>query len=113
MIRLQSLVNLDQNLRKHGSRLFVLRGDPTKILPQLYESLKITHVYHEIDTEPFWQQRDFHMSKEASKKQVAVVAVHGHTLYDPIAIVRANKKRPPLTMNAFLSVRITNLIYCL
>lgn len=32
---LQSLEDLDENLRKHGSRLLVLHGNPTTVIPEL------------------------------------------------------------------------------
>ena len=36
---LQSLENLDENLRKHGSRLLLLHGNPTTVLPALLEKV--------------------------------------------------------------------------
>jgi deoxyribodipyrimidine photolyase len=37
---LQSLENLDENLRKHGSRLLLLHGNPTTVIPALLGKVK-------------------------------------------------------------------------
>lgn len=36
---LQSLQDLDDNLRKHGSRLLLLNGNPTAVIPELLEKV--------------------------------------------------------------------------
>lgn len=36
---LQSLQNLDDNLRQHGSRLLLMNGNPTTVIPELLEKV--------------------------------------------------------------------------
>jgi deoxyribodipyrimidine photolyase len=105
--RLQSLVELNQQLVKVGSQLLVLRGNPLEIFPFLLTQWNITHVYHSIDTEPFWQWRDSQLADISKQHEVEYIGIHGHTLYDPFSIVKANNNKAPLSMTAFLKVLMT------
>ena len=55
----ETLADLDRSLssRKYGSKLLVIRGDPTQIFPKLLKSLKVTDLYFESDTEPSSSQK--------------------------------------------------------
>ena len=57
---LECLRDLDNSLKERGSRLYVTSGDPTKVLPQLWNQWYITHMTHEADEtgEPYAQNRD-------------------------------------------------------
>ena len=63
----QSLVEVDEQLQKKGSRLVVLKGDPTDEIPKLVQKLKVDAVYSNRDYEPYAQNRD-HKVCEALKK---------------------------------------------
>lgn len=54
----RSLIELDQQLHHHGSRLLVRHGDPTEIIPQLAEQLQAKSVFFNHDYEPAAKQRD-------------------------------------------------------
>ena len=66
------------------------KGNPIMLLPQIFNSWNISSLYHEIDTEPFWQVRDAKIEKIAKENGVCVIASYGHTLFDPIATVKKN-----------------------
>lgn len=69
---LQSLQNLDVNLRKRHGRLIVLHGDPKTVLPAVAEVLKVSHVYFEKDTEPYALERDTAVSESLGKMGIEV-----------------------------------------
>ncbi len=55
---LESLRELDANLKKHGSRLVVVRGKPQEIFTKLLTELKPTTVYWNRDYTPTARHRD-------------------------------------------------------
>ncbi|KAL6116676.1 cry1 [Pungitius sinensis] len=98
---LQSLQDLDSSLRKHNSRLFVIRGQPTDVFPRLFEEWNISHLSYEYDSEPFGKERDAAIKKLARKAGVEVTAHVSHTLYDPDKIIELNGGQSPLTYKRF------------
>ena len=79
---LQSLEDLDQSLRKLNSRLFVVRGQPADVLPQLFRDWNINYFTFEEDPEPFGQVRDRNIVAMCKELGVSVVKEASHTLYD-------------------------------
>ena len=55
---IESLRDIDQKLRTHGSSLIVLHGDPAHEIPKLASNLAIDAVYTARDFEPYALQRD-------------------------------------------------------
>ena len=55
---LESLKDLDEQLRSRGSRLFVVRGKPEDELPKLFREWNVTKLAFEADSEPRSLQRD-------------------------------------------------------
>ncbi|CAN0549821.1 unnamed protein product, partial [Ectocarpus sp. 8 AP-2014] len=55
---LESLQDLDEQLRAKGSRLFVVRGKPEEVLPQLFEEWNVKKLTFEADSEPRSRARD-------------------------------------------------------
>ncbi|KAG8233196.1 6-4 photolyase, partial [Ladona fulva] len=100
----QSLKNLDENLRKIGSRLYVLRGKPEDVLPEAFKAWKVKAITFETDTEPYARERDERIETLAKKAGVSVIQKTSHTLYNPEAVLKANLGKPPLTYQKFLSV---------
>lgn len=101
---LESLQDLDKSLKKRGSKLLVLNGDPKEILPQVLEKWNIKKLCFEYDTEPYALQRDKFIREIAEREGVEVVAPVSHTLFDPTELIKKNKGRPPLTYKSFLKL---------
>lgn len=55
---LESLQDLDEQLRAKGSRLFVVRGKPEEVLPGLFDEWKVKKLTFEADSEPRSRARD-------------------------------------------------------
>lgn len=59
---LESLQDLDEQLRAKGSRLFVVRGKPEEVLPGLFEEWNVKKLTFEADSEPRSRERDREVS---------------------------------------------------
>jgi cryptochrome len=80
---LQGLIDLDQQLRKHGSQLVVLRGKPETVFQDIFKGkhrFKAKTLLFEQDTTPYAVKRDDIIEKLAKKHGVAVESFSGHTL---------------------------------
>ncbi|XP_035380740.1 cryptochrome-1b isoform X2 [Electrophorus electricus] len=98
---LQCLEDLDANLRKLNSRLFVIRGQPTDVFPRLFKEWKITRLSYEYDSEPFGKERDAAIQKLAREAGVEVTVRISHTLYHLDKIIEMNGGQSPLTYKRF------------
>ncbi|XP_054575420.1 cryptochrome-1 isoform X3 [Eptesicus fuscus] len=98
---LQCLEDLDSNLRKLNSRLFVIRGQPADVFPRLFKEWNITKLSIEYDSEPFGKERDAAIKKLATEAGVEVIVQISHTLYDLDKIIELNGGQPPLTYKRF------------
>ncbi|KAG2459873.1 CRY1 protein, partial [Polypterus senegalus] len=98
---LQCLEDLDANLRKLNSRLFVIRGQPADVFPRLFKEWNISRLSFEYDSEPFGKERDAAIKKLASEAGVEVIVRISHTLYDLDKIIELNGGQPPLTYKRF------------
>ncbi|XP_045176201.2 cryptochrome-1-like isoform X2 [Mercenaria mercenaria] len=98
---LQTLQNLDDNLKKINSRLFVVRGNPSDIFPKLFKEWGITKLTYEVDTEPYAIERDSVIDGLAKDSGIEVMRCVSHTLYDTERTISKNGGSPPLTYQRF------------
>ncbi|KAI1286081.1 Cryptochrome-1 [Halotydeus destructor] len=103
---LQSLEDIDYQLRKMGSRLFVIRGQPGHVFPTLFKEWKTTHLTFEADPEPYARVRDAKIRKLCYDLRITVNSVHSHTLFNIEDILRkcSNGTPYPLTFTSFQSI---------
>nr|AWY11207.1 photoreceptive cryptochrome [Melibe leonina] len=101
---LETLRDLDENLKKKGSRLYVFMGEPVKIFRQLFEDWNATRLSFEQDPEPIWQDRDNNVKDLCDACNVEWIERVSHMLWDPHVILRANGGSPPLTYAMFCQV---------
>lgn len=78
---LQCLEDLDQNLRKLNSRLFVIRGQPADALPKLFKEWGTTCLTFEEDPEPYGKVRDKNITQLCQELNIEVIQAVSHTLY--------------------------------
>jgi cryptochrome len=98
------LQDLNRSLEAMKSRLLVLRGKPTEVLPAVLKHWGATTLTFEADFEPYALDRDDQVTKAAQSLGVSVESFCSHTLYDPRGLHGACKGRPPQTFNAFQSL---------
>ncbi|XP_069596014.1 cryptochrome-2 isoform X1 [Ranitomeya imitator] len=101
---LQSLEDLDSSLRKLGSRLFVVRGQPADVFPRLFKEWSVNRLTFQYDSEPFGKERDAAIMKLAKEAGVEVIVEKSHTLYDLDKIIELNGNSPPLTYKRFQAI---------
>uniref|UniRef100_A0A182ISA3 Photolyase/cryptochrome alpha/beta domain-containing protein n=1 Tax=Anopheles atroparvus TaxID=41427 RepID=A0A182ISA3_ANOAO len=101
---LQCLDDLDRNLRKLNSRLFVIRGQPADALPKLFKEWGTTCLTFEEDPEPFGRVRDHNISEKCKELGIAVISAASHTLFNLERIIEGNGGRPPLTYHQFQAI---------
>jgi cryptochrome len=101
---LESLRALDAELRKRGSRLTVLRGEPLAELERVMVQWKIGRLVFEADTEPYAVKRDARATELARRLGVEVRTPGGHTLYDPGVLAEAAGGTLPLSYGGFLKL---------
>lgn len=99
---LESLTDLDSNLRAIGSRLIVARGSPERVLPELCQKWGVSCVVFEQDTEPYARARDSALTTTLSSLNIRVKSLCGHTLHHPEEYLAAvGDGRLPSTYGAF------------
>uniref|UniRef100_A0A182M8S0 Photolyase/cryptochrome alpha/beta domain-containing protein n=1 Tax=Anopheles culicifacies TaxID=139723 RepID=A0A182M8S0_9DIPT len=96
--------DLDRNLRKLNSRLFVIRGQPADALPKLFKEWGTTCLTFEEDPEPFGRVRDHNISEMCKELGIEVISAASHTLYNLERIIEKNGGRAPLTYHQFQAI---------
>jgi cryptochrome len=96
---LDSLKDLSSQLQLNfNSRLLVLKGNPTLVLPQFLSQLPATTILtYETDTEPYAVHRDAQIDKYCEEKGIKVAKHSTHTLYDLDYLLEQTAYKPPLT----------------
>ncbi|KAL3631824.1 (6-4)DNA photolyase [Castilleja foliolosa] len=101
---LESLVDLDLSLRKLGSRLLVLKGEPSEVLFRCLKEWSIKKLCFEFDTDPYYQALDDNVKKYASGAGIEIFSPVSHTIFNPADIIQKNGGRPPLTYQSFIKL---------
>uniref|UniRef100_A0A182Z9F6 Cryptochrome-1 n=1 Tax=Biomphalaria glabrata TaxID=6526 RepID=A0A182Z9F6_BIOGL len=101
---LETLQDLDENLKSHGSRLYSFQGDPVEIFKKLIEEWGVTRITFEQDPEPVWQDRDTRVKNMCLELEIECIERVSHTLWDPQQIIKENGGTPPLTYAMFCQV---------
>ncbi|KAM5132327.1 cryptochrome-1-like isoform 2-T2 [Mantella aurantiaca] len=94
---IEALEDLDKNLKKINSRLFVVRGKPAEVFPLLFKKWKVTRLTFEVDTEPYSRHRDAEVERLAAEHNVEIIQRVSNTLYDVERVIAENNGKPPLT----------------
>lgn len=99
---LESLHDLDHSLRVLGSRLFVVRGKPELVLPDLVHQWNINLITFESDTEPYAKYRDecvFNLFRHSNEVKISTFC--SHTLNHPDLYLSKCKGNKPSTYQSF------------
>jgi cryptochrome len=79
---LQSLTNLDMNLRSLNSRLYVVRGRPEEQIPRVVSLWGAKLLTFEKDSEPYALHRDKIIIEDLKQKGIRISLWSSHTLFD-------------------------------
>lgn len=100
----QSLQDLDRQLKALGTRLFVMKGSPPDVFRSIFQKWNVEKITFESDTEPYSVTRDDLVTKIAHEFGIHVVTKLSHTLYDPNQVLKANKGITPTVSNYILGI---------
>ncbi|XP_039432020.1 cryptochrome-2 [Culex pipiens pallens] len=100
----QTLADLDANLRKLNSRLYVVRGNPEEMFPELFREWNVTLLTFEHDIEPYSVKRDATVRELARQAKIEVQVEKSLTIYDPDEILKKNGGKIPLTYQKYGSL---------
>ncbi|EFX64839.1 hypothetical protein DAPPUDRAFT_65902, partial [Daphnia pulex] len=79
---IQSLQDLNDNLKKIGSCLFLLKESPTEMFKKYFKEWNIKKLTFEVEIEPYAKTQDEEIKKLADHHSVPVVVKVSHTIYD-------------------------------
>lgn len=79
---LESLREIDNTLRKHGSRLIVLYGNPVEEIPKLAKKLSVDGVVAARDFEPYALMRDAKVAQSLSLEGITFTTVKDQVIFE-------------------------------
>lgn len=88
---LQSLKDLNSQLKKHNSKLFVLKGEQEKIISSLLKTKQFSAVYSNLDYTPFSIFRDEQIQKECEKHDAPYIQFEDALLNSPHKTLKKDK----------------------
>lgn len=100
----QSLQDLDNNLKKLNSRLYVIRGNAVEELIKLFKKWQVKYLTCQVDIDPIYVKQDEEIDKIAEKNDIFVVRRVQHTVYDVHSVLKKNNGNVPMTYQKFLSL---------
>lgn len=101
---IQSLHDLDSNLRKLNTRLYVIKGDAVEQLPKLFDKWQVKYLTVQVDIDPEYVKQDEIIEKIANEKNIFINRRVQHTVYDVHSVLKKNLNAVPLTYQKFLSL---------
>lgn len=79
---IESLLELSNEIGKHGGKLYFFRGDTNTILAKIHQKTKIESIGYNLDYTPYARQRDENIEKWASSKNITIFAKEDYALYN-------------------------------
>ncbi|NXV53482.1 CRY1 protein, partial [Uria aalge] len=101
---LQSLEDLQKNLRQLGSCLLVIQGEYESVIRDHVQKWNITQVTLDAEMEPFYKEMEAKIRCLGEELGFEVLSLVGHSLYDTKRILDLNGGTPPLTYKRFLHI---------
>jgi len=99
---MESLIELDKELREHGSKLFLFNDEPDKVLDKLLHSDKdIESVYINMDYTPFARNRTKTLRKVCDKYNVPLFEYEDYMLTGCKTVLKPTDKTPYLIFTPF------------
>ncbi|MEY2640751.1 MAG: Deoxyribodipyrimidine photo-lyase [Candidatus Parcubacteria bacterium] len=103
---LQSLTELDEALRAHGSKLYMYEGTYTEVLEDICTHNKIDAIYVNRDYIPFSRKRDAAIEVVAKKHGAAFIRAADYVL-SPVEEVRTGAGKPYSVFTPFMRQAVT------
>lgn len=101
---IESLQDLDSNLKKLNSRLYVVTGKASESLPKLFDEWTVKYLTTQVDLDPEVVEQHQIIEKIAEEKSIFINSRVQHTVYNPNIVLNKNNGGVPLTYQKFLSL---------
>jgi len=101
---LQSLKQLDENLRKLNNRLIVIQGNLFRVFPLLIEHLGVTKLTFESASDRYGKQNEKVVEYLAQKSEVEVLSSPASTLFDLDDVTMHCGEDLPMTFEEYLKI---------
>ncbi len=88
----KTLRDLNNELKKHGSGLLVLKGDPLEAWKQLLKKHKISKVFSNKDYEPYARERDRKVEQLLQKSSIGFYQFKDQVIFEEGEVVKDNKE---------------------
>jgi deoxyribodipyrimidine photo-lyase len=98
---LECLADLDDSLRRRGSRLVVRRGPPEHVIPTLARATGATAVHFSADVSPFARARDERVNRALADIDVAAHEHPGTFIVDDLGAIRTTAGNPYTVFTPF------------
>ena len=89
----ERLLELQKNWERRGSRLFILNGDPIKLIPKLADLVEAECIYWNENIEPYEIDRDRLITEELSKEKIKVYTFLDQLIVNP-SNIKTNNNEP-------------------
>eukprot|EP00834_Sanchytrium_tribonematis_P008239 NODE_911_length_3104_cov_0.287188.p1 type:complete len:509 gc:universal NODE_911_length_3104_cov_0.287188:1929-403(-) len=99
----ECLQNLDEQLEKSKSKLFIARGDAIDVLKCILKEWQITHLAFDGLSEMHGRDRDLKIINICKSMDIQVIETHGRLLYKPAEVIQFNGHLPK-TYASFCSI---------
>ena len=77
---IESLKDLNSNLEKHKSKLYIFQGNNLKILKKIHKKLGVDNIVFNEDYTPYAKKRDTDIEKFCSKNEIQCHKIHDYLL---------------------------------
>lgn len=92
-ILVESLLELEDDIKGEGGKLGIYYGDVIKVLSSLIKKEKIDNIYFNKDYTPYSKKRDLEISKFGEKSKINVISYDDKLLY-PTGLVKSKSGEP-------------------
>ena len=84
----QSLLEMQEQLQKHGCSIILRRGCPREIIPNLVEKLNVDTLYFNRDYSPYPLERDSVVEKSLKSVNRSVKSFRDHVIFEPQEVLK-------------------------
>lgn len=86
------IYDIDKKLKKNGSSLLCMKGNPLKVWIKLLEKYEIKKVFFNKDYEPYARKRDQHIIERLNTRGIDVIAYKDQVIHEELDITKADGK---------------------
>ena len=103
----ESLIELDNDLKKYGSKLHIFQGENNRILSNILSLINVKNVVYNMDYTPYAIKRDKMIKSLCKKKQVQCIEIEDYLLNKIGTILKPNRE-PYTVFTPFKNRGLTN-----